>query len=293
MAEALAPDQRIIVTPEGIPITISLAGLGERFTALVIDLLVIALIATIVIVVTFLVLAIAGSEAGWPLAVASVGLFVVRAFYFLIAELHGQGRTIGKKVARIRVIDAGGGVLSPDALIARNLMRELELFLPVGLLLGAADLGGWGAMAALVWIGAILAIPVFAKRRQRLGDMIGGTLVVREARPVLLPDMAETIAPESAEDFVFTRDQLDIYGIREVQVLEEVLRLHGPGRQASFDDVAARIARKIGWQAQDGSTPQGDTAEPFLRAFYAALRARLEARLLLGVRKKDKTDQVS
>jgi hypothetical protein len=48
--------------------------------------------------------------------------------------------------------------------------------------------------------------------------------------------------------------------------------------------VAERIARKIGWKRQ------GDADRDFLTAYYAALRGRLEKRLLMGVRRRDKHD---
>ena len=81
---------------------------------------------------------------------------------------------------------------------------------------------------------------------------------------------------------MFTPAQLDAYGVKELQVLEEVLRRYDAKVVAA---VAARIRAKIGWVARDG---EGDG--DFLDAYYRALRGRLEGRLLFGRRRKDKHD---
>jgi hypothetical protein len=51
--------------------------------------------------------------------------------------------------------------------------------------------------------------------------------------------------------------------------------------------IAERIRRKIGW----GEPEPGFDAGQFLAAFYAAQRARLERKMLFGIRRKDKNDR--
>ena len=87
------------------------------------------------------------------------------------------------------------------------------------------------------------------------------------------------IAPATERVITFTDAQLDVYGVYELQVLEDVLRR---ADASAMETVAQRIRHKIRWERRD------EPPEPFLRAFYAALRARLEQRLLLGKRKADK-----
>jgi hypothetical protein len=84
-------------------------------------------------------------------------------------------------------------------------------------------------------------------------------------------------------DFPFTRSQLEIYGIYELQTLEEVLRHKGPQSEETQREIARRIQQKIGWTG-DANVD----AERFLKAFYAALRAHLEARMLFGERRENK-----
>jgi len=82
--------------------------------------------------------------------------------------------------------------------------------------------------------------------------------------------------------FVFTPAQIDAYGIKELHVLEDVLRAQD---RDVLTDVANRIRTKIGWVWESG---ESDIL--FLRAYYAALRGRLESKMLMGVRRKDKFD---
>jgi hypothetical protein len=87
---------------------------------------------------------------------------------------------------------------------------------------------------------------------------------------------------DAASRYAFTQPQTEAYGIHELHVLEDVLRQSTPEVKTQ---VAARIRAKIGWTAGEGET---DLA--FLEAYYAALRRRLEQRMLLGERKADKYD---
>jgi hypothetical protein len=126
-------------------------------------------------------------------------------------------------------------------------------------------------------------LPLFNRDRLRVGDLVAGTVVVRTPDAVLLEDLADAPAREA---LTFTDAQLDVYGVYELQVLEDVLRGRGrAGHADAVQTVAAKVRGKIGWSGP----PVAD--EPFLDAFYAALRGRLERRLLFGKRRADKHDR--
>src|SRR5205823_10837025 len=109
--------------------------------------------------------------------------------------------------------------------------------------------------------------------RLRVGDLIAGTIVVRSPRERLLPDLA-TSAPAPAgaaaaarvPDVAFTREQLELYGIKELQVLEDLLRRFDEGTLPidTLVLVAVKIQKKVGW------TGRAPDVVGFLRAFYAA-----------------------
>ena len=119
--------------------------------------------------------------------------------------------------------------------------------------------------------------------RLRLGDLVAGTWVVRAPTRRLLPDMAIAPTAYATVRFDFTPAQLDAYGVKELQVLEDVLRRR---QIETIRGVAERIRVKIGW------TRGPDESDfDFLDAYYAALRRRLEQLMLLGRRRKDKHDR--
>jgi hypothetical protein len=144
------------------------------------------------------------------------------------------------------------------------------------------QVGAWVNLAGLLWCAVFVLFPLFNRDRLRVGDLVAGTWVVKAPTRKLAPDLVETSRP-SVGRFKFTMAQLDAYGVKELHVLEDVLRRY---EIKTIALVAARIRLKIGWQAAPDES-DGD----FLAAYYAALRGRLESRLLLGKRRKDKHDK--
>ena len=276
---------RQFVTPEGVDLGLKIGQVGDRAAALLLDLA--------ILLATLLTFTIASCSAGFASGkhaqamvtiVWVVGAFVLRNFYFTAFELSARAATPGKRVMGLRVIARDGGRLTAGAVFARNAMRELELFMPAMLLLATGGLEGvdaWMALAAIVWTGIFLLFPLFNRDRLRAGDLIAGTMVVRSPKKVLRPDLVEE-GVERRGQLNFTQAQLDAYGVKELHVLEEVLRRGDTRTQA---DVARRIRRKISWP--DVADVSDRT---FLSAYYAALRGRLETRMLFGRRRKDKFD---
>jgi uncharacterized RDD family membrane protein YckC len=292
--------RRMIATPEGVLLPVDLASRGERAAAFLIDLF--AIIVGFVCTVLLLVLiGVSGAEMGaWFWIILMLVFFFLRNFYFAAFELAWRGMTPGKRVFGLRVIDRGGGTLRADAIFARNLMREVEVFIPAMILMIGPFMGGegggvWLYLMLLGWMGVLTLLPLFNKDRLRAGDLIGGTWVILAPKAVLLPDVAAmpaAAAPNAAADATvdglrFSRQHLSVYGVEELQTLEHILRQEGPHAAQVRDEVARRIQRKIAWQSP------GQPVEPraFLQAFYAAQRRHLEAKLLFGKRRQNKFDQ--
>ena len=275
---------RSVLTPEGVPIEVELADHGARAGALLIDLAIIIgtlLIGLLVFALTALVVD------TLAFALLSILSFLLRCPFFMYFELRWQGQTPGKRVFKLRVVDRRGGALSPRAVAARNVTREVEVFMPATLLLvrpAGADLGGMDnllVMAALIWLAIFVLMPLFTRDRLRFGDIVAGTWVVRSEPVALLRDLT---TKQPYRHYRFTPAQLDVYGIAELQVLERLLRQ--PNTQASLDTkkaVLERILDKIDWLDR-----QSVDSESFLNEYYAALRAHLEQRALLGDRRADK-----
>src|SRR6185369_6862040 len=130
-----------------------------------------------------------------------------------------SGQTFGKRKLGLRVISSDGGPLTGQAILARNLTREIEFFLPLVALTNPGQLLSfderWGVVLAAGWLAVFALFPLLNHEHLRCGDLVGGTVVVRLPPPVLLPDLAEESS--AAHAHVFTPAQLGIYGIEELQ----------------------------------------------------------------------------
>lgn len=289
---AAAVPGREVVTPEGVPLRFELAGVGARAAALLLDL---GLLIASALALVFALMLFGVLVGKLSLALVFVALFSLRCFYFTAFEVRWHGATPGKRAVGLRVIDAHGGPLSGEAVFARNLMREVELFLPLTVLLAPEhvlpDVAPVARPVALAWLALLALLPLFNRDGLRAGDLAAGTLVVRAPHVALLADLGEPVEPRGhptppAAALPFTARQLDVYGIHELHVLENLLRQAQDAADPRFALVAERVQRKIGWE--DGHGAGGPSG--FLRAFYAAQRARLEQRLTLGERRERKSD---
>jgi len=287
-----AERQRSLVTPEGVDLSLKLADAGQRVSAFLIDLM--AMLAMLIgMAILLFVLLLLLVRFGQPaieaiLIVALLGFFLLRNFYFILLEMGPRAATFGKRAVGLRVVARSGERLTADRVIVRNMVREIEFYLPVSFLLyNEAESGSDVALtlAGIVWTGLFLLFPLFNKDRMRVGDLLAGTWVISAPRRNLSIDMFQPApaAPALAEPepaAQFSDAQLDVYGVFELQTLEQVLR---EGRYDKVATVADAIRAKIGWEGGD------DFA--FLRAYYDAARARMERGLLFGKRRADKHDR--
>ena len=276
--------RRHLVTPEGVDLQIELADVGSRIGAFAIDLTIMT-VTLIVAIFAFSSMSLYSDE--FALALIILFAFLLRSFYFTLFEMGRRAATPGKMLLKIRVAARGKARLSAASVFARNALREIGFFLPIGLMfgIGAGGVDGWMSFLAFIWGAIFLFFPLFNKDHLRVGDLVAGTWVVKSPRPILAADLVTTDEPAHQAvfaKFAFTPAQIDKYGIKELHVLEDVLRAND---KEVLSDVANRIRTKIGWVWE-----QGENDNAFLRAYYAALRGRLESKMLMGVRREDKFD---
>jgi uncharacterized RDD family membrane protein YckC len=267
---------RQFITPEGVDLELRIASSGLRFGALLIDM---GIMLALLIAFTLLMLwAGLASESTIAISIWMLGAFLLRTFWFIGFELGQRAATPGKRIMGIRVVARDGGRLTADAVVARNLIRELEVFLPLTFmgLSAAEDMASWSTtLAGLIWSLTLSLFLLFNRDRMRMGDLIAGTWVVMAQRVRLDSD----IAADGAVDAIrFSEAELAVYGIFELQELERVLR----GRDARMmREVADTIRGKIG-------RPVAEEDDVFLLSYYGQLKARLERGLLFGKRREDK-----
>ncbi len=145
-------------------IELPLAGIGSRFVAILVDTLILigaGLVLLFVAIFTIAALRAYGAKAEtWGLGAFILIGFLLFWGYFALFEAFGNGRTPGKRAAKIRVIHQSGRGISFVEALARNLVRYID-YLP----------GFYGVGIVAMFL---------SRRSQRLGDMVAGTLVVRE-----------------------------------------------------------------------------------------------------------------
>ncbi|MGP8252312.1 MAG: RDD family protein [Terracidiphilus sp.] len=157
-------DQLNIDTPELVSIELPLAGIGSRFIAVLVDSLILGAVFLFLLIFAAFLLPALGAF-GAKAATWGVGVFILIFFlifwgYFALIEAFNNGRTPGKRVARIRVIHQSGRGISFVESLGRNLVRVID-WVP----------GFYGVGIVAIFL---------SRRHQRLGDMVAGTLVVRE-----------------------------------------------------------------------------------------------------------------
>jgi uncharacterized RDD family membrane protein YckC len=275
--------RRTLITPEGVDLNLRLADSWQRLGGFLIDLLAMAGMLLALRLVLAIVLSITG-DSGVEVGVVIflLGLFILRNFYFVLQEVGPRAATVGKRAMGIRVVARSGERLTADRVIARNLMREIEFYLPISFVIGdlATEQTSWlMVLGGLGWTVIFALFPLFNRDRMRVGDLLAGTWVVRAPKRDLQAEVGQVW--EGSPAYQFTDAQLDVYGVFELQTLEKVLR---DSRPEAIGPVAEAIRRKI------GMGDLGGNEYAFLNAYYNAARNRMERGLLFGKRKLDKYD---
>ena len=213
-----------IATPEGLELDLVLAGVGSRVTAALLDGLVRAALIVALAVVTW----IASPSAGFLAAFWFIGLFLVLFVYDPFFEIVAGGRTPGKRWSGLRVVSSSGGAVSIGASVVRNLLRLID------------------AIPGMYLVGILLIL--FSSRNQRLGDLVAGTLVVRETRRVA-PDLAwiaDAVDDEDHETLTWDVSAVTAEEIAAVRkFLERREKLDPEARRRIGRELATRLLPKV------------------------------------------------
>ncbi len=238
-------DRLTIDTPEGVPLELTLAGVGSRFAAALIDYV----FQIIILVALALVLSYgAGLSPGTSAVSAAVwivGFFLVFWGYDVAFEVLNSGRTPGKAWNGLRVVLESGAAVTFVPSAVRNVIRIIDL-IPGNYLVGVT---------------AILV----TKRNQRVGDLAAGTLVIREARK-LPPEVEVAPAVQAPAWDTSAVDQQELDAVAAFLARRNELE---PGARIQIAaELAGRLRPKVGGAiARDGD-------EIFLERLLAAKRGR-------------------
>lgn len=268
-------DQLSIDTPELVAIDLPLAGIGSRFVALLVDYL-IWTVGFGAVFALFLMIDPSLSRFSklgekWVTALFIFVPFLLYWGYFTLFEAYWSGRTPGKWVAKIRVIQASGRGIGLFESMTRNFLRVVDQF------------------PFVYAVGVVFVF--FTRQHQRLGDMAAGTLVVHE-RDRLLESSAESSgrtftaglfdAPVPAEQIrrIEIGSGVQRLGAQDLEVLEGFFARRLDFSLTTRAALAERIAKAIQWKA-GLEVPAGVGVEAFLEE--VALQLRDQSRF--GVRK--------
>ncbi|MCA0971298.1 RDD family protein [Halobacillus litoralis] len=228
-----------IDTPEHVRVQVRLAGLGSRAAALLIDQALITLmqVGLLAIVVftqenmdTFFT-----NRSDTFYAILIVIAFVLNWGYFFLCEWLAAGKTLGKRLIGIRVVDDQGGSPTTLSILIRNLLRAIDM-LPIYYMVGI--------------------VMVFShKKHKRLGDIMAGTLVVfdghqRKKTTKLEKEMdsrdLEPFSEESLTLHAFQKKEWDLLKT----YLDRYFTLSPSQKQAITYEVAHILFPKIGYDVQ-------------------------------------------
>ena len=171
-------------TPESVELEFTLAGVGSRALALLIDYLLWMVILIVVLTafafLNYLFSNIVGADK-WIISIQLLIFFVVYIGYFIFFETLWHGQTPGKRYVKIRVIRDDGRNAGLQQAIMRSLLRTFDDLLSLGFLL-----------------------ILFTKQEKRLGDLVAGTIVIQEAQNSAQEISIDPAAQELADSLAKT-----------------------------------------------------------------------------------------
>jgi uncharacterized RDD family membrane protein YckC len=231
----------LIRTPEGIVFSQVLAGPLSRFLAWLIDLLCILAMVSLVGALLGLIGLVSADMA---YAMGILLQFAIMLGYGMYCEWSWRGQTVGKRMMRLRVVDAQGLRLKFSQVVIRNLLRFVDM-LPFFYLVGG------------------LAC-VIGRRAQRLGDVAANTIVIRIPRlsePNLEQIMAGKFNSLRAYPHLEARLRQRVSAPEAALALQALIRrdlLEPQARVELFGELAAHFRQKVQFptEASEGITDE-------------------------------------
>jgi len=228
-----------VATPERVAVELPIAGVGSRAMAYLIDVALLFVVALAgYFALTFLVpdpvnavveLSRAARIAG------AVAVFAALWIYWTVFEVSWHGQTIGKRLMKIRVVRLDGSPVTAVDSAIRNLLRVVDFFpacYPVG-----------------------LVTMLFDAKHRRVGDLVAGTVLVREEAIDLSRFVAATPGAQALSN-------------TDLDVVTDFLRRFEALEPEARTTLGRRLLTRLGTSPEEAATLDD-----------AALRARLEAKV--------------
>ena len=251
-------------TPESVELDFTLAGIGNRAYALVIDYIILGLILIIFLIfwafLSFFTLELFSGETGnnlelWLFAIQLIIIFTVYVGYFVIFETLWQGQTLGKKRAKIRVIRDDGRIVTISQSTLRALLRPVD---------------------DLFFIGAFLII--FTKKEKRIGDMVAGTIVIQQKAANKKNNLTISDQAFSLASLLQIRGDISQLLPEDFAIIREYLERRGEMLQEARIEISNRLANQAKEIICLEKVPENISANLFLEAVYLAYQKKHSSR---------------
>ena len=233
-------DKLTIETPELIPLELPLAGIGSRFLATAVDMLIQFVASMAMLVLSLLVLGVLPERTEranmWIAAIGILIAFLFQFGYFAGFEAWWNGQTPGKRYVHLRVIKDTGRPITAYESVARNLLRTID------------------SLPGFYGVGIVSML--FSKKNKRLGDFVAGTVVVHEqplAAQAKVDWTVDSAAAPSGYDLARITPE-------DFQLMESFLmrrdQLNSEVRAALARKVAQRVAAKLSIPDEERGKPE-------------------------------------
>lgn len=246
---------RGVVTPEAVPLEFQAAGIGSRCVALLLDLMIQGTV-ILTIVLAVVLAADAGVAAGLPewigVTLVLVLIFAVLFGYPTALETLWRGRTVGKAALGLRVVTREGAPVR---------FRHAAIRAALGLIDFQLTLGAAAVISSLL-----------SRRHQRLGDLVAGTIVLRERAAERAAEAVRFRVPPGGEAYAATLDPAVLSAHDYQAVRAFLLRAHTL-RPPVRADIARAIAQPLA-ERLSHRPPGGVSPETFLVCMAARYQQR-------------------
>ncbi len=241
-------------TPESVELEFTLAGIGNRAWAVLIDynvlgiilLLFLSLLFIVSIQLTDVLRAIFGSSVStWLLAIASIISFGIYSSYFVFFETLWQGQTPGKRFAKIRVVRDDGRLIGLQQATLRALLRPVD---------------------EMLFIGAFLI--VFGRHEKRLGDLAAGTIVIQNETPITSATLTISEEGKLASERLLDIADLSAMLPDDLTIIREYLLRRGKMTSKAKALVSLQLVNQLLPIIKLEKIPDKLTPDIFLEAVY-------------------------
>jgi uncharacterized RDD family membrane protein YckC len=213
-----------IDTTQNVSLNYTLAGVGSRIGAFLIDYL--------ILIAFILMCALVGTQLPFVGLGFAILIVLSALLYFLVSEIVMNGQTIGKKVLNIKVVKLDGSKPTIGAYLLRWVAFPL-------------DFGFFGGGIAILSI-------VVTEKGQRLGDLLAGTTVVKLKSSSVHQLQKKRALVQVKEGYEPVYTQAEFITDEEVRLMDKAIKAFNMGgTRGPMESLHQKIKEKYQIESKD------------------------------------------